>query len=247
LGHFIFATSEGNSNGLVQFDRKITNACVRFATGQNYSALTVGLDGVLYARQADDVDPPLPTVIDEFDPKTLAKLRSVTLSDRTLSIAADAQGQLYGTSGGNILRYRPDGALLDSHQVITNGGVISHFLYTLILSEDQRFVAVSDFGEVLITDFNFAVLSRFSVPALTFSSGYAAIVPPPPKLFIKSATDGVAIFWPASASGWELQENNGLNATNWTALTNAFSNDGTDNIVAISSTAKKQFYRLHNP
>jgi len=172
--NFVFATDEGaygDPNGLVRFDRRGISACVRFADGRNYSALAVGPDGAVYGRRADDESPPPPTVIDVFDPTTLGFIKSVTLSDRSLSIAAGAEGHLYGVAGQSILHYSADGTLLDTHQVITNGA-----LYTLALSADGRFVVVSSDGEVVIADATFTPLNRLRI--LTGSWAYAAIVPP---------------------------------------------------------------------
>ena len=169
---YVFITdmgSFGGPNGLVRFDRRDENF-VRFADGTNYSALAVGMDGLVYARRSDDISPPPPTVIDVFDPTTLALVTSVTLSQRTLTMAADILGQLYGVSGQSVLRYSPDGTLLDSHQVIDEGA-----LYTISLSEDDRFVVVSSNGEIVITDSKFVPQYRFWI--LTGSQAYAAIVP----------------------------------------------------------------------
>ena len=245
IGNFVFVTDEGaygNPNGLVRFDRGDTNICVRFADGRNYSALAVGLDGVLYARRADDVEPPPPTVIDAFDPTTLGLFKSVTLSDRSLSIAADAQGQLYGASGQSILRYSADGLLLDLHKVVTNGA-----LYTLALSQDRRFVVVSSDGEVVITDSNFTPQDRFSI--LTGSQAYAAIVPPPrPTLSIQTtATNSIVISWPSLSIGWTLQQNSRLNPTNWTDVLITPPDNGTNKSVVVSPLMDSQFYRLILP
>lgn len=169
---YVFVTDMGafgGPNGLVRFDRR-DETFVRFADGINYSALAVGKDGLVYSRRSDDVSPPPPTVIDVFDPVTLDLVKSVTLSQPTLTIAADILGQLYGVSGQSILLYSPDGALVDSYQVVEEGA-----LYTISLSDDERFVVVSSNGEVVLTDFNFVPQERFWI--LTGSQAYAAIVP----------------------------------------------------------------------
>lgn len=75
-----------------------------------------------------------------------------------------------------------------------------------------------------------------------------AFQPPPstpsPSLTIQSATNGVVIGWPASATGFQLQENTDLTTTNWvanTAPTNVVS--GT-NLVTISPATGSGFFRL---
>jgi len=170
--NFVFASdwgSFGNPNGIVRFNRDNVT-WVRFSEGTNYSALAVGLDGLLYARRADDVSPPPPTMIDIFDPVTLELLNTVTLSDRSLTIAADASGQIYGASNQSILHYGADGVLVDTHQVISEG-----YLYTLALSSDGRFVVVSSDGEVVIVGADFIPLHSFRI--ITGSWAYAAIIP----------------------------------------------------------------------
>ena len=172
FNNFVFATdwgSFGNPNGIVRFNRDDVT-WVRFSEGTNYSALAVGLDGLLYARLADDVSPPPPTMIDIFDPVTLELLETITLSDRSLSIAADASGQLYGASYQSILHYGTDGVLIDTHPVISEG-----YLYTLALSSDGRFVVVSSDGEVVIVGADFIPLHSFRI--ITWSWAYAAIIP----------------------------------------------------------------------
>jgi len=242
IGNYVFATDEGafgDPNGLVRFDRRDTNACVRFAAGRNYSALAVGLDGIVYARRADDVDPPPATVIDAFDPGTLALLKTVTLSERSLSIAADAQGQLFGASGQSILRFGPGGNLLDTHQMITNGT-----LYTLALSRDCRFVVVSSEGEVVTADSDFTPQDRFKI--LTGSQAYAAIVPPAPvPIRLTLEAFPVRLCWNSLTNQfYQVQFCSGLTANDWVDLGSPIQGNGTTNCIVDDITVSNRFYRL---
>lgn len=111
-------------------------------------------------------------------------LNTITLSDSSLTIAADASGQLYGASYQSILHYDTNGILLDSHPVITEG-----YLYTLALSPDNRFVVVSDNGEVVIVDADFIPLHSFRI--ITGSYAYAAIIPESSTGDVDSDGDGI--------------------------------------------------------
>lgn len=166
----------------------------------------------------------------------------MTLSDRSLSIAADAQGQLYGASGRSILHYSADGTLVGTHEVIAEGA-----LYTLALSQDGRFVVVSSEGEVVIADSEFTPQDRFTI--ITGSAAYAAIVPwPRPTLSIKkTANNTIVISWPSLFGGWALQQNSGLNPIDWTDVLTTPAEDGTIKSVTVSPLLDRRFYRLIFP
>jgi hypothetical protein len=172
----VFATDMsvlGDANGIVRFDRS-GGACTRFGQGNDYSSVTVVGDGLIYALRAETSTPPPTTIVDLFDPDNLALLGSVELAVRSLTIAVDENGFLHGAAGTDILRYDGDGAVLDAHKVIDDG-----FLYTLSRARDGRFVAVSNSGEVVITDADLMPQSRFYNIAGTF--GYATLVPETPQ------------------------------------------------------------------
>lgn len=82
-------------------------------------------------------------------------------------------------------------------------------------------------------------------PTVTHLDAIAFSLPPaPPALTIQQTTNGVVVGWPASATGFQLQENTDLNTTNWvmnTASTNVVS--GT-NFVTISPATGNGFFRL---
>ena len=173
--NFVFVSdwgSFGDPNGILRF-KQDDETWVRFSYGTNYSSLAIGLNGLLYARRADEVTPPPPTTIDVFDPVTLELLDTITLSDRTLTIVADDLGQIYGASYQSILRFDVDGKLIDTHQVIDEG-----YLYTISLSENGKFVVVGHDGEVVIVNEDLVPLSSFRT--IYWSMGYATIVPEPP-------------------------------------------------------------------
>ncbi len=65
-----------------------------------------------------------------------------------------------------------------------------------------------------------------------------------PLLSINSA---VAISWPASYSGWVLQETSALGSTNWVSVSNAPVVVGGENQVTILQSSGSQFFRLSQP
>ncbi len=70
-------------------------------------------------------------------------------------------------------------------------------------------------------------------------------VPASPLLGIRlTSTNAVVISWPASSSGFSLQQNSNLNPTNWLSVTNTLVVTNGLNQVIVSPPAGRQFYRL---
>ena len=79
-----------------------------------------------------------------------------------------------------------------------------------------------------------------------FWSLFAMQTPGAPVLRIFLAgTNRVVLAWPASATGYVLQQNSNLAATNWTDVANPVGVVGSENQVVISPSAGNQFFRLH--
>lgn len=70
----------------------------------------------------------------------------------------------------------------------------------------------------------------------------------PPLLRIARTNSGtVLVLWPASATGWVLQENSRLDdAAGWTDVTARVVVNGTDNTVTLPLLAGARFYRLRH-
>jgi hypothetical protein len=70
----------------------------------------------------------------------------------------------------------------------------------------------------------------------------------PPYLGIDLAnTNTVLIFWPASFTGFRLQQNSALTSTNWTSVTNAVNVVNGQNQVTVTPANSSLFYRLIYP
>ena len=76
-----------------------------------------------------------------------------------------------------------------------------------------------------------------------FWSLVAVQTPGAPLLTITYATHLAIISWPPSATGWTLQSNGNLGATNWANYTGSVVN----NAVTNSPSSGNQFFRLTHP
>jgi hypothetical protein len=81
--------------------------------------------------------------------------------------------------------------------------------------------------------------------AIAFQPGTSA--PTSPTMTIQPTTNGVVIGWPASATGFELQQNTDLTTTNWVMNTNPTNVVSGTNQVTISPAVGNAFFRLRNP
>ncbi len=145
-GSFAFATDAmpawNSAIGLVRFDLEDFSSD-RFGAKQ-YSDVTVGLDGLVYAL--------VPGAIDVFDPVTLVLLRTVGLSgvgQRLAGIAVGADGTIYGASSdtsGTVVAINDQGAIVRS----LDTGV--YFLDAIDLRSDGKIVIGSNSGRVILTD-----------------------------------------------------------------------------------------------
>ena len=69
-----------------------------------------------------------------------------------------------------------------------------------------------------------------------------------PALNIRFSSPTVAqIYWPSPSTGWDLQSNNDLSTTNWVAVGENVSDDGTNKFISINAPAGTRFYRLIKP
>ena len=73
-------------------------------------------------------------------------------------------------------------------------------------------------------------------------------VPPSPRLSIRlTSTNTLVLSWPASSTGFNLQQKSTVTSTNWVAITNTPAVINGRNEVALSPPLGPQFYRLKYP
>jgi len=94
---------------------------------------------------------------------------------------------------------------------------------------------------------------RLSGGNYTLEGGFWGLIaavqtPGAPMLTIScTTTNSVMISWPSPATGWTLQQNGDLNATNWSEVLTMPNDDGTTKNVVVSPPVGNRFYRLSNP
>jgi hypothetical protein len=148
-GNYVFASDMstgigGGPRGIVRFDTS-GGAPVRFATDGDFIKVTVGLDGLLYGLDGAYV-----STVSVYDPGTLTKVRSVTLSHAPdldiRGIAVDAAGDIFAaTWGGYIVEFDTAGNLVASLQP---GGSLSD----IALDTDGQIVIGDRNGVIYLTD-----------------------------------------------------------------------------------------------
>ena len=121
-GQYVFATDQktGNDNpgnGLIRFDANNNYAPTRFASGMDFSDVTLGMDGKLYAMNGGQAFQPQVWI---YDPISLQLIRSVTVPGFDNStVAADSDGNIYvgSFSDDKTWKLSPTGQILKSIDV----------------------------------------------------------------------------------------------------------------------------------
>jgi hypothetical protein len=158
LGRYVFATDQetgggGAEKGLIRFDADNDYAPTRFATNSDFSDVTIGNDGLLYALNAG-------TTVSVFDPITLAPVRTITVpgSDNT-AVAVDSQGNLYlgGFFDEKLWKLDPSGGIIKSIDVLPTDIDIS--------ADDQ--ILMSGQGFVRLLDANLDEITSFEAGSFT--------------------------------------------------------------------------------
>ena len=124
---------------------------------------------------------------------------------------------------------------IDWHKIAGGGGVSSNGQYAVSGTIGQH-----DAGGPM-TGGNYSLTGGFW--AL-----YAVQTPGAPLLTITlTITNTAVVSWPYPSTGWNLQENGDLSATNWVTPSEIVNNDGTNNFIIVNPPAANRFYRLFKP
>ena len=168
IGYFadaVYVTDQNlsDASGIVRFSLTDFSA-QRFAEGQSYQDLNVGLDGLLYALH----DGYPATSIDVYHPVSQLLVKTIHLSGDMYAadirgIAVDPDGLIYGAGwNGTIYKFDSSGAILGSLQVAGN-------LSDIDISAQGELIAADWSRNVYTTSTDLAGFSSFSV---TVGSAY---------------------------------------------------------------------------
>jgi hypothetical protein len=124
---------------------------------------------------------------------------------------------------------------IDWHKVAGGGGTSTNGQYSLSGTIGQHDASGP------LTGGNFSLTGGFW-------SLFAVQTPGAPLLSIRStATNTVVVSWPSPSTGFSLQQNTGLNTTNWVAPSESVTDDGTNKFIIVTPPAGNRFFRLSKP
>ncbi len=77
---------------------------------------------------------------------------------------------------------------------------------------------------------------------------FAVQTPGAPVLTIMlTSTNTAMVYWPSPSTGFNLQQNTNLATTNWVAVTNTVTDNGTIRFIIVNPPTGNRFYRLFKP
>ncbi len=89
--------------------------------------------------------------------------------------------------------------------------------------------------------------SNFSLTG-GFWALFAVHTPGAPVLTIMlTSTNTAMVYWPSPSTGFNLQQNTNLATTNWVAVTNTVTDNGTIRFIIVNPPTGNRFYRLFKP
>ncbi|MGF1577918.1 MAG: Ig-like domain repeat protein [Gemmataceae bacterium] len=143
-------TPGDTESGIIRFDTT-DSSFVRFADGTDYTDLTVGLDGILYALHAGNF-------LDKFDPMSMTPMGTVTLAQNVNGIAVNANGEIFASARdiNELFHFDTNGVLVN--QISTGMNAASD----IDLSSDGTIIAAA--GEVFLTTESFAGSTTVPIP-----------------------------------------------------------------------------------
>ena len=62
-----------------------------------------------------------------------------------------------------------------------------------------------------------------------------------------TATNTAIVYWPSPSTGFSLQQNSSLGTTNWVAISEAVTDNGTNRFIIVNPPSGNRFYRLIKP
>ena len=81
-----------------------------------------------------------------------------------------------------------------------------------------------------------------------FWSLFALQTPGAPLLSIRlTSTNTALVYWPSPATGFSLQQHTNLATTNWVAVSETVTDNGTNKFILVNPPAGNRYYRLFKP
>jgi hypothetical protein len=233
FGQYVYACDEsngsaGDARGLIRFDSRNGYAFTRFATDQNFSDVSLGNDGKLYAIESGQS---IQHVVFVYDPLTLKLVKTVNVPGfDDACVTADSSGNIYvGEFYGPLYKCSPTGAVLKKS---TFGGPVD----IDIAADNTLLTSTAD--EIRLVDTNLNQLKFFRAGSYTGTTfvAFAKYQAPPPRptasiagnVFNDLDADGVKDVGEGGLSAWKLfldaDKDGVLDATEKTATTDASGN-----------------------
>jgi hypothetical protein len=178
FSNYVFATDDSVNNdgsGIVRFDNS-GGPTTRFADGNDFIDITMGLDGLLYALGGA-------AGVSVYDPTTLAHVRDISFHDNVAdprSIAVDEAGNLYlgEYQADAVVKLDPTGSnILATKQFISPAGNPDG--WKIGLDRDGQVVVGGGTGTVYLTDESFANVQTFSTDKCFVFAGFDHYIPGP--------------------------------------------------------------------
>ncbi len=124
---------------------------------------------------------------------------------------------------------------IDWHKIAGGGGTCTGSLYSVTGTVGQADAGGSSRGGNFVLDGGFWSLAALQTPGA-------------PLLSIRmTSTNTAMVYWPYPSTGFALEVNTNLAATNWSAPAQTVNNDGTINYIIVNPPVGNRFYRLRHP
>jgi len=167
------STVGGEPRGTIVFDMDAGTAN-RFEDRKGTHDVNVGLDGKLYLYGEDWGDP---DVLHIYDPQSLTYERTIRFPEyfTARGVAANRDGEIYLTRGGEVMKISPTGQLLDVYPFP------NFFPSDIDIAPDGRVIVATPYNGVYITDESFTEFTNIS-GFFDARVGFAFAVPEPSSL-----------------------------------------------------------------
>jgi DNA/RNA endonuclease G (NUC1) len=165
-------------------------------------------------------------------------------------LAAVLRAKVDGTSATDLASFTPVAGPVNASVVITGtnlaGATAVKFNGVSATFTQDSATQLTAFVPTNATSGPLSVIASGGLATSSTSFGVTTSQPVPVTLTITSSGNYLFIYWPASATGYSLEQNPDLNPTNWTAYTGPLVT-GTNYVVTLTAPTGQRFFRLVHP